>query len=245
MKTNNNLKEKKYYRLEHLLANCFIILDEFGIKKITKDSVLSYRKCIENYFENSTISDVEYLPVRDEKSYLETHFNDYFSLNKDGKAWFYECKENISKIDLILGFYGEMPDNFKLASSTKDAKTALLFTRYRNEDTNEEILIGKYQLIRDRLFQNFKIPENLFEIEILNTMDYRKQLVRKMAIDYSYILEKIDKNECKELLGDMLEIIFSLSESFDIAEDELMLKRDEMKEQLGGYQKHLYLKDTI
>lgn len=232
----------KYYRIEDLLADCFVLLDQYGIKKINAEAIVCYNEAIEEYLKSANIK-IEYMPVSDEKTYLEDNFADYFSLVQYGNTCFYVCHEDVSKFDLIYEFYGKTPTDFHLASSTVDAFQALMFIKHKVKNHEKEILIGRQQLIRDRFLESLGIDEDLFSVHSVDKYKYREELVKKLAIEYRFVVEDMEQNERKELLADMLEVIFSISESYGITKDELLAKGKELKEELGGYQKRLYLED--
>ncbi|WP_139904816.1 nucleoside triphosphate pyrophosphohydrolase [Clostridium thermarum] len=87
------------------------------------------------------------------------------------------------------------------------------------------------KLVRDKIPQVIKASGKKCEIRIADKEEHYKLLEAKLQEEVGEFLK--DKN--LEELADVMEVLFGLAESLGYSEEELMKKREEKREERGGF----------
>ena len=93
------------------------------------------------------------------------------------------------------------------------------------------------KLVRDKIPQIIEKSGKEYEIHIADKEEHAKLLEIKLQEEVREFLE--DKNI--EELADILEVLFGLADSLGYIEEELMKKRNEKREERGGFKDGIVL----
>lgn len=97
------------------------------------------------------------------------------------------------------------------------------------------------KLVRDKVIQNINKAGKNCTYEILNEVDYEKELNKKLKEE---VIEYMaDKSE--EELADILEVITAIMAQKKITWEEIQSKMLEKRNKNGGFQNRVYLKEVI
>ncbi|CDR33163.1 HIT domain-containing protein [Criblamydia sequanensis] len=95
------------------------------------------------------------------------------------------------------------------------------------------------KLIRDKIPDLFSSDEVLFKTEILDEACYRKELKEKLKEETFEILNTSTKEELKEELADLLEVIESIIKAEGLSWEEVKQIQKKKRESKGGFDSRL------
>lgn len=96
------------------------------------------------------------------------------------------------------------------------------------------------KLVRDRISEIIRNSGRSCEIEVVEGEAKYKLLENKLQEEVEEFLQ--DKN--LEELADVMEVLFGLAGSLGYSEEDLLKKRDEKREERGGFQEGIVLKSA-
>lgn len=96
------------------------------------------------------------------------------------------------------------------------------------------------KLVRDRIPEIIKTDGKECDVEIVEGNKKYELLEKKLMEEVNEFLE--DKN--LEELADVMEVLFGLADSLGFSEEELVRKRNEKKEERGGFKEGIVLKEV-
>ena len=96
------------------------------------------------------------------------------------------------------------------------------------------------KLVRDRIPEIIKTDGKECDVEIVEGNKKYELLEKKLMEEVNEFLE--DKN--LEELADVMEVLFGLADSLGFSEEELVRKRNEKKEERGGFREEIVLKEV-
>lgn len=94
------------------------------------------------------------------------------------------------------------------------------------------------KLVRDKIPQIIKADGKECETEIILKEEKEELLEKKLIEEVNEYLE--DKN--LEELADIMEVLFGLADNLGYSEEDLIKKREEKKEERGGFKDGIILK---
>lgn len=94
------------------------------------------------------------------------------------------------------------------------------------------------KLVRDKIPEIVRDDGKDCDVEIASKDKHYKLLKEKLIEETEEFLE----DENLEELADILEVLFSLSESLGYREEDLLKKREDKKHERGGFKKGIILK---
>lgn len=96
------------------------------------------------------------------------------------------------------------------------------------------------KLVRDRIPEIIKADGKECDVEIVGEKKKYELLEKKLMEEVNEFLE--DKN--LEELADVMEVLFGLADSLGFSEEDLVRKRNEKKEERGGFKEGIVLKEV-
>lgn len=93
------------------------------------------------------------------------------------------------------------------------------------------------KLVRDKIPEIIEATGKKFEVRIASKEEHTELLEKKLMEEVAEFME--DKN--LEELSDILEVVFSLAENLGYSEQDLMNKRNEKRDERGGFEKGIVL----
>lgn len=96
------------------------------------------------------------------------------------------------------------------------------------------------KLVRDRIPEIIKADGKECDVEIVEGNKKYELLEKKLMEEVNEFLE--DKN--LEELADVMEVLFGLADSLGFSEEELVRKRNEKKEERGGFKEGIVLNEV-
>ncbi len=101
------------------------------------------------------------------------------------------------------------------------------------------------KLVRDKIPEIIEKTGKKYEVRTLDNEEYKKELLKKIVEEAEEVLgANPDKKELTKELGDVLEVIDHLIDTFDLNKDEIEKVKRERKESRGGFDKKLFLEYT-
>jgi predicted house-cleaning noncanonical NTP pyrophosphatase (MazG superfamily) len=88
------------------------------------------------------------------------------------------------------------------------------------------------KLVRDKIPQVIEADGKKCEIRVASKEEHYELLVKKLQEEVNEFIE--DKN--LEELADVMEVVFGLAKNLGYSEEELIRKREEKKEERGGFE---------
>lgn len=149
-------------------------------------------------------------------TFLVSAVNDNVKIDKDFEDFKWVLPEELEGYDCIEGI-------------KEDAQKA--FPRYN-------------KLIRDKIPEIIGKNGRLAKTRILDSEEYRQELLNKLIEESEELLRAKDKKEITKEIGDVIEIIDYLIKAFNLDRDEIGKLRQERKESRGGFNKKLFLKHS-
>jgi predicted house-cleaning noncanonical NTP pyrophosphatase (MazG superfamily) len=105
-------------------------------------------------------------------------------------------------------------------------------------DKGDEVMKIYNKLVRDKIPQIIETSGSKCEIRIADKEEHYDLLEEKLKEEVGEFLE--DKNI--EELADVMEVLFGLAENLGYSEVELIRKREEKREERGGFKEGIVLK---
>jgi len=101
------------------------------------------------------------------------------------------------------------------------------------------------KLVRDLIPEIIEQNGDRAVVHILDGERFRKELLKKLVEESKEVLEaEGDRDELKKEIGDVLEVIDSIMESFQFEKEEILKIKNNRKEKRGGFEKHIFLEYT-
>ena len=98
------------------------------------------------------------------------------------------------------------------------------------------------KLVRDKIPQVIESEGKRYDIKIASKEEHLELLEKKLHEEVAEFIEaKNTKGKNLEELADVMEVLFGLSKNLGYSEEELMEKRDEKKEEKGGFEEGIVL----
>ncbi|WP_142415544.1 nucleoside triphosphate pyrophosphohydrolase [Hathewaya massiliensis] len=94
------------------------------------------------------------------------------------------------------------------------------------------------KLVRDRIPEVIEKSGKQCEVTLVKNEEKKNLLEKKLLEEVNEYIE--DKN--LEELADIMEVLFGLADSLGYSEEDLMKKRDEKREERGGFKEGIVLK---
>jgi predicted house-cleaning noncanonical NTP pyrophosphatase (MazG superfamily) len=96
------------------------------------------------------------------------------------------------------------------------------------------------KLVRDRIPEIIEASGNKCEIEVVSDEVALQYLYKKLNEEVSELLE--DKN--LDEIADVMEVLFAIGAKYGYSEKDVLDKRNEKKDNRGGFKNNLILKKT-
>lgn len=100
------------------------------------------------------------------------------------------------------------------------------------------------KLVRDKIPNIIKQNGETPTIEILNNIEYKKELEKKLYEEYNEVINSNGLDRLEEL-ADMLEVIRALAKLENKDLNDIILIANEKKEKRGAFEEKIFLKETI
>lgn len=100
------------------------------------------------------------------------------------------------------------------------------------------------KLIRDRIPEIIEKDGKQAKTRFLNDEDYKQELLKKLVEETKEAVEAEDKKELTKEIGDVIEVIDYLIETFQLDRGEIEKIKQERKESRGGFDKKLFLESV-
>jgi len=97
------------------------------------------------------------------------------------------------------------------------------------------------KLVRDKIPQIIEADGRKCDIRLADKSEHYELLEAKLQEEVKEFLE--DKN--LEELADVMEVLFALADNLGYSEEELLRKREEKKEERGGFKEGIVLERTF
>lgn len=98
------------------------------------------------------------------------------------------------------------------------------------------------KLVRDKIPQVIKAEGKRYDIRIASKEERLELLEKKLHEEVAEFIEaKNTKDKNLEELADVMEVLFGLAKSLGYSEEELIKRRDEKKEERGGFNEGIVL----
>lgn len=94
------------------------------------------------------------------------------------------------------------------------------------------------KLVRDRIPEVIEKSGKQCEVTLVKNEEKKNLLEKKLLEEVNEYIE--DKN--LEELADIMEVLFGLADALGYSEEDLMKKRDEKREERGGFKEGIVLK---
>ena len=101
------------------------------------------------------------------------------------------------------------------------------------------------KLVRDKIPEIIAANGSKAEIKILNDCEYLKFLNDKLLEECTEVIQANDKKSKIEELADVLEVIYSIADVFEIKIEEIEKIRINKKKERGGFNSKILLKNVI
>lgn len=101
------------------------------------------------------------------------------------------------------------------------------------------------KLVRDNIPKIIKNNGEEAIISILNDDEFKQELLKKLSEECNEVINSNNKKEMLEELGDVLEVIRSLSIICDSNFDEVINVSNKKRNMRGGFDKKIFLHKTI
>jgi predicted house-cleaning noncanonical NTP pyrophosphatase (MazG superfamily) len=93
------------------------------------------------------------------------------------------------------------------------------------------------KLIRDKLAE---LPE-MKGVQTLNDSDYQSELKKKVLEEAQEISSSQSLEDVREEIADMMEVLESLMNSYNISKEQVLQIQKEKRQAKGGFEKRLYV----
>lgn len=93
------------------------------------------------------------------------------------------------------------------------------------------------KLVRDKIPQVIEASGSKYEIRIADKKEHYELLEAKLKEEVSEFLEAKNLEE----LADVMEVLFGLADNLGYSEEELLKKREEKKDERGGFKEGIVL----
>jgi predicted house-cleaning noncanonical NTP pyrophosphatase (MazG superfamily) len=101
------------------------------------------------------------------------------------------------------------------------------------------------KLVRDNIPEIIKKENKIPTTRILSNDEYKLELLKKLVEEANEVLEaKEDENGLIKELGDLLEVIDSTIKAFNLSKEEVLILKDKRKQERGGFDKQIFLKNV-
>ena len=98
------------------------------------------------------------------------------------------------------------------------------------------------KLVRDKIPQVIEEEGKSYDARIASKEERLELLEKKLHEEVAEFIEaKNTKDKNLEELADVMEVLFGLAKNLEYSEEELMKKRDEKKEERGGFNEGIVL----
>jgi predicted house-cleaning noncanonical NTP pyrophosphatase (MazG superfamily) len=101
------------------------------------------------------------------------------------------------------------------------------------------------KLVRDLIPEIIEQNGDKSVIHVLDDEKFKKELLKKLVEESNEVLEaEADIVELKKEIGDVLEVLDCIIESFQLSRDEIEKIKTDRKEKRGGFDKKIFLEHT-
>ena len=97
------------------------------------------------------------------------------------------------------------------------------------------------KLIRDNIPEIIEKSGNKYKIHIAEKKEYIEKLIEKVSEE----LEEFKKEPCEEEMADILEVLESLSEIYELNRQKIIKIKEKKKDERGGFTKKIILEKVI
>lgn len=97
------------------------------------------------------------------------------------------------------------------------------------------------KLVRDKIPQVIEASGSKYEIRVADKEEHYELLEAKLKEEVSEFLEAKNLEE----LADVMEVLFGLAENLGYSEEELLKKREEKREERGGFREGIVLERVL
>lgn len=101
------------------------------------------------------------------------------------------------------------------------------------------------KLVRNKIPEIITANGSRAETKILNDYEYLKCLNEKLIEECTEVIHANDKESKSEELADVLEVIYSIADIFEIKIEEIEKIRINKKKERGGFNSKILLKNVI
>jgi len=100
------------------------------------------------------------------------------------------------------------------------------------------------KLVRDNIPEIIEEGGAKAETRILETDEYHQELKKKLLEEAQEVTKTSDKQEIKKELSDVMEVIDTIVEAYELSPDEINKLQLERREKRGGFKKRIFLIST-
>ncbi|MGE5426013.1 MAG: phosphoribosyl-ATP pyrophosphohydrolase [Bacillota bacterium] len=98
------------------------------------------------------------------------------------------------------------------------------------------------KLVRDNIPEIIRKENKIPKTRILSNDEYKYELLKKLVEESNEVLgAREDKKDLIKELGDLLEVIDSAINAFDLNKEEIFTLKDKRKQERGGFDKQIFL----
>lgn len=97
------------------------------------------------------------------------------------------------------------------------------------------------KLIRDKIIEIMESKGSKLYSYVLNDSDFLKQLKLKLLEEASEVQKAQKKEDVLEELADVLEIVDTLAQAYNIEAKDLQIAQEKKRQEKGSYQKRIFL----
>lgn len=104
------------------------------------------------------------------------------------------------------------------------------------------------KLIRDKIIEIIEANGEKPVYHILNEVEYKQELVKKLTEEYQELLEAIKEDNIDAIVeesADLLEVVRAINEMKKTTFDVVLQKMEKKREKRGGFGKQIFLEDVI
>ena len=100
------------------------------------------------------------------------------------------------------------------------------------------------KLVRDNIPEIIKKDNRIPKFRILSNDEYKLELLKKLVEESNEVLEAKNQEDLIKELGDLLEVIDSTIQTFNLNREEILILKNKRKQERGGFDKQIFLESV-